>query len=217
MHQSVFLIFDLDGTLFRSETATIPAVQRSFEEFGLPLPPHETVFDFIGKPHIDFQRWIERQCGDDRAQDLVAMVDRLELAFVSENGRLYPQVRDVLTELQSSGFRMAVCTNGERRYVERVISSQGIGPFFHAVRLRMSGGDSKPSMVRDLLCQFPSRPAIVIGDRQDDIEAAQENGVLAIAACYGYGSSDELASADASAASPAELPRLVRSLISPAL
>jgi phosphoglycolate phosphatase len=214
MNRSGLLIFDLDGTLFRSETATIPAVRKSFEEFGLPIPPDEEVFKFIGRPHADFQKWIKQQCQNDRAAALVAMVDSLELAFVTQTGELYPHVKDVLIELASADFHMAICTNGERRYVERVLASQQIGSFFDAIRMRLSSTDSKPSMVQDLLRQFSNRRAIVVGDRYDDIEAAHENGIAAVAANYGYGSSDELASADATAHSPAELPKLVRSLIS---
>ena len=209
------LIFDLDGTLFRTETVTIPAVQRGFSEFGLPIPSDREVFDFIGRPHSDFQVWIRSKCGDNRAGELVAAVDRLELELVSVTGELYPSALDALSQLQSMVSGMALCTNGYRAYVERVIATHSIESFFDIVRFRQSSTDSKPAMVRELLIALRGRPAIVIGDRHDDMESAHENGVLAIAASYGYGSLEELALAHACADSPADLPQLVRSFICP--
>jgi phosphoglycolate phosphatase len=213
MTSSGLLISDLDGTLFRTETVTVPAVQQGFSKFGLPIPADEEVFDFIGKPHSDFQDWIRSKCGDDNADELVVTVDRLEIELVASTGRLYPSVREVLDALRSLVGNMALCTNGYQTYVRRVITTHRIDSYFDTVRFRQTSADSKPVMVHTLLAHLGGTPAIVIGDRHDDIEAAHENGALAIAACYGYGSSEELASADAAAHSPAELPGLVRSLL----
>jgi phosphoglycolate phosphatase len=214
MNRNALLIFDLDGTLFRTETVTIPAVQRGFSEFGLPVPSEEEVFAFIGRPHSDFQDWIRSKCNQGRATELVATVDRLELELVSVTGELYPSIVETLESLCLVVESMALCTNGHETYVKRVIATHRLEPFFDIVRFRRSSADSKPTMVRELLAQLFSRPAMVIGDRHDDIAAAHENGIQAIAALYGYGSSEELVSANASADSPSELPKLVRSLLS---
>jgi phosphoglycolate phosphatase-like HAD superfamily hydrolase len=54
---------------------------------------------------------------------------------------------------------------------------------------------------------------VVVGDRRGDVEAAHKNGLLAVAAKYGYGSVKELENADAMAAAPSELPDLIRTLL----
>ena len=46
----------------------------------------------------------------------------------------------------------------------------------------------------------------MIGDRDNDLRAARANGVRAVGVLWGYGSAEELASADAIVATPAELP-----------
>jgi phosphoglycolate phosphatase len=68
-------------------------------------------------------------------------------------------------------------------------------------------------MVADLLGKLDARPALVVGDRQDDVVAAHANGLQAVAARYGYGTLAELAEADATAFSAGELPALVRRLL----
>jgi phosphoglycolate phosphatase len=207
------LIFDLDGTLFRADTVTVPAVQHNFRAQGLPVPPADEICDFFGKPVSAFNAWIRAQCPPQSADELVAAIARSELAFVSETGQLYPQVREILTTLRASVAQMAICTNGPQDYVERVITTHALGAFFDAVRYRQSAQDNKPLMVRELLGRLSSRPAIVIGDRHDDVEAAHHNGLYAIAATYGFGAPHELQPADAAATSPADLPALVRSLL----
>jgi len=107
---------------------------------------------------------------------------------------------------------MAICSNGTPEYVERVLSSQGIAALFERVRFRRDDGKDKPRMVAELLEQSAARPAVVIGDRWDDVLAAHHNGLPAIGAAYGYGAPGELAEAEALAHAPAALPSLVRVL-----
>jgi phosphoglycolate phosphatase len=143
----------------------------------------------------------------------VASIDRCELELISETGELYPQAREVLATLRGLVGQMALCSNGPQDYVERVMTVHNLQAFFDAVRCWRSAPDSKPRMVRELVERLESRPVIVIGDRGDDIQAAHQNGLWAIAAKYGYGAVEELEAADAAAVSLSDLPHLVRLLL----
>jgi phosphoglycolate phosphatase-like HAD superfamily hydrolase len=57
---------------------------------------------------------------------------------------------------------------------------------------------------------------VVIGDREDDIRAAHDNGLKGVGASYGYGRDGELAEADALASSASELPTALERLLSAA-
>ena len=41
-------VFDMDGTLYSTDTSIVPAVQETFLELGLPEPPVEEIEDLIG-------------------------------------------------------------------------------------------------------------------------------------------------------------------------
>ena len=207
------LIFDLDGTLFRAETVTIPAVQQVFLAQGLAVPTEEEISFYFGKPASQYHAWLFSRCPREKASELVEAIDRRELELISETGKLYPQAREVLATLRGWVGQMALCSNGPQDYVERVMTVHGLDTFFDAVRCWRSAMDNKPSMVRELAEHLESRPAIIIGDRGDDIQAAHENGLWAIAAKYGYGTVEELEAADAAAVSVSDLPHLVRSLL----
>ena len=207
------LIFDLDGTLFRAETATVPAVRQVFRDMGLRPPHADEVLPFFGRPTSDFHTWVRSQCPPGQADRVVAAIDRLELDYIAERGELYLGVRQVIEQLCAFGAQMAICSNGYPGYVDRVVACHRLGPFFDVVRCQTMATDNKTSMVAELLGRLTARPAIVIGDRQDDIEAAHKNGAQAIAAGYGYGSGAELEAADAWAGSALELPGLIWALL----
>jgi phosphoglycolate phosphatase len=211
MHKRGLLIFDLDGTLFQAHKVTVPATQRSFEEQGLPAPPADEICSFFGQPVSAFNAWIRTLAPPGNAEELINSVARLELELV-ETGELYPQVRQVLTTLRATVSLMAICTNGHQGYVQRVLTAHDLGGFFDAVRYRQTENENKTLMARELLARLSARPAIIIGDRSDDVQAAHQNGIQAIAATYGYGAPHELQPADAAAASPADLPALVQTL-----
>jgi phosphoglycolate phosphatase len=205
-------IFDLDGTLFEGKKATLPAVQRAFQEMGLPQPDPCEILSFIGKPAYMWHAWLYSHGPQEKAAQLVTAIDRYELDFIAEKGQLFPGIPEALAEIRASVGQMAICTNGPQQYVERVIADHGLGQFFDKVRYPRSTYDTKVSMVQELLEQLGERPGVVVGDRRDDVKAAHENGLKAVAARYGYGNADEFSAADAGVASPAELPAVIRSL-----
>lgn len=212
MSATGLLIFDLDGTLFRSDSITVPAVQGTFADYDLPMPPSETILPLIGTPMDNLRSWVRERCPDHRADDLFAEIERRELGLISSDGRLYTGVRDTLTGLVTAGYQIALCTNGPTDYVRRVVEAKEIGRFFDASRNRKGAADTKPAMVRSILAELDGRPAVGIGDRLADIEAAHANGLRAIAAGYGYGADAEMASADRMARSVLDIPRLVTEL-----
>jgi phosphoglycolate phosphatase-like HAD superfamily hydrolase len=207
------LIFDLDGTLFRTETAIVPAVRGAFEKFGLPRPQAEEVTGLIGAPYGGFYAWLEQRAAPGMMHRLADEIGRRELALVVEEGQLYPGVREVLQRMRSAMAQMALCSNGPEVYVRTVVDGHGITDFFDAVRWRTEGDVGKAQMVGDLLERLDARPAVVVGDHRDDIDAARENHICAIGATYGYGAVGEIDGADALIDAVDQLPDAISKLL----
>lgn len=216
MRPGSLLIFDLDGTLFHTETVTVPATRAAFERHGLAPPSHEAVCAFIGRPGVEFSAWLTTLCPPTVAAQIVRDAAERELELIGESGVLYPGVPEMLAELEARAAAMAICSNGSRRYVEAVLGALGIGRFFAAVRFRTPTDRDKPQMLADLLRKL-GRPAggggVVVGDRSDDVESARANGLLAVGCGYGYGRDGEIDGADGVAASPAQIVGLVDRLL----
>ena len=206
------VIFDLDGTLFQSLGAIVPAVRRAFREIGLPQPNENEILYFIGRPVREFHTWLGAHCAAESASRLAATIDRYELDYIGERAGLFPGALEALTEIRGFVGQMALCSNGYPAYVERVLHEHNLRRFFDRIRYPQAVGETKMLMVRELLGKLEARPGVMVGDRRDDIEAAHWNGLTAVAARYGYGSADELSTADAVVTTAAQLPGVVRSL-----
>ena len=211
--KSGLVIFDMDGTLFDGASATVAAVHQAFEEVGLRRPDRYDILLHIGRPAHEFHNWLRSHSSAEEASRLVALVDRYELELIGVKGELYPGVREALLEIRLLVGQMALCTNGPKTYVQRIVSTYGLKRFFDEIRHWQSDSDTKALMVGELLRKLDHRPAVVVGDRRNDIKAAHQNGLAAVAAMYGYGSEGELLDAEAAAACPSEIPDLIRALL----
>ncbi|MFD2329831.1 HAD family hydrolase [Cohnella sp. GCM10020058] len=213
------MLFDLDGTLFRTETLLKEVHRRVFatlREEGLyiaPEPPVERLLGSLGMllAHI-WQKVMPdgSQAAQDRANELLLQYELEEL----ENGRgeLYEGVPEVLGELKSRGVRLFVASNGLEDYVKEVPRLRGIGDLFEGF---YSAGEyatsSKVDLVRLLLEQSGAKSAWMVGDRHSDVEAGKGNGLFTVGCDYaGFRREGELDEADVRIASFSELLELLR-------
>ncbi len=206
------IIFDIDGTLLETERVTVPAVQRTFAAHGLAVPDHDTICGFFGKPVETYEAWLAEQCPPGMAPRIVAETNALELRLIGSEGRLYDGTRGVLEELYATCV-LAVCSNGPDDYVNEFLDAHKVRRYLAAVRARGTRHGGKVEMIAEILALDLGAPAIVVGDRHDDIEGAHANGALAVAAAHGFGGDRELAGADARIASIRELPAVIGRLL----
>ena len=112
---------------------------------------------------------------------------------------VYPGVPEVLESLQASGWQLYVCTSKREDFAARVLKKFDLSHYFIAVYADTAGSlhHTKAALLRRLLEEqsLDRATTCMVGDREFDIEAARANGVASIAVTYGYGTSEELASA----------------------
>ncbi|MBD0382746.1 HAD family hydrolase [Paenibacillus sedimenti] len=184
------MLFDLDGTLFQTETLLLPAYHATFEElrekglFKGETPPEELILGALGMllEHI-WQRVMPEASMEARLQ-----ADKLLLHYQMEGlkqgeGVLYDGVAETLKALHAKGIRLFVASNGLEDYVKHVVQAKGIGELFEGL---YSAGEyqtkSKVDLVKLLLETHNIQSAWMVGDRSSDVEAGLRNG-LTVAAC----------------------------------
>jgi phosphoglycolate phosphatase len=200
------LIFDLDGTLFETAHTVMTAVRALFDELGLPVPDEAGVLTHIGKPS---PRFLAAILPEGLATEAVAArFCVLERAAVSESGRVFFGVPDMLQSLRCDGHKMSVCSNGSEEYIRLVLAVTGIEAFFAGI-YSAKFSSSKAEKVREMLTS--DEDAVVIGDAGDDLAAASQNALPSIAAMYGYGAADPV-DATLTAQSPSDITSCVRRL-----
>ncbi|MEW9698293.1 HAD family hydrolase [Paenibacillus sp. SI8] len=190
LDQPEAMLFDLDGTLFQTETLLLPAYYATFNELresGLykgETPPEERILGALGMllEHI-WQRVMPEASMEARVQaDRLLLHHQLEGLRRGE-GELYEGVSETLIVLRSKGIRLFVASNGLEGYVKHVVEAKGIGELFEGL---YSAGKyqtkSKVDLVKLLLETHNIKSAWMVGDRSSDVEAGLRNS-LTVAAC----------------------------------
>ncbi len=143
----------------------------------------------------------------------VARFLELYAARATERTRPYPDVPETLAALAAQGWGLGVVTNKPIQFTKVVLDGTGLAMFFPVV----IGGDSgprrkpDPAPLRAAMAALAAVEAVMVGDHQNDMIAAQAAGIPGIFAAYGYGTSGEVRPA-ATIACFAALPAALRSL-----
>lgn len=191
------IICDLDGTLLQAQLITVPAVQRTFAAFGFPEPDAATICSFLGRPVETYHRWLADTCGPAQAAEIIAATDRRELDLIGSEGQLYPGVSETLGALRTAGHVLAAASNAPSDYFMEAFRAHRLSRYFTTALCRGYGHADKRAMIRAILDEHTDRPAIMVGDRNDDVESARANRIMAVGAGYGFGADGELDGADA--------------------
>ncbi|MCC6699380.1 MAG: HAD family hydrolase [Candidatus Hydrogenedentes bacterium] len=204
--KKALVIFDMDGTLFQTQSVTIPAVQDTLSGFGLPVPEADAIASYIGRPVPEYHAWLASLCPPGLVAAVIAAADRREIDLVREVGDVFPGVHSMLDRLRGEGYALAMSSNAPEDYFDAVLDTQVLRAYFHPALCRGARFAGKVEIVGEILAQHATRLFAVVGDRKDDIESARAHGGRAIAVTYGFGSVADLENADAHVDCAAAIP-----------
>jgi len=206
-------VFDLDGTLTDSQEGIVASFRHSLVELGVSADD-DVVRHQIGPPLVEGFTAMGVPVGQ---LDHAVSTYR---SFFSETGiymnRLYEGVDVMLASMSDSGLRLALATSKLTEFAHRILEHFGIARLFSAVAGSTADGRilTKHSIVANALDRLdhPDPAATVLaGDRDQDMRAAVDHGLIPVGVTWGYGSVSELSRSGALhlVASPAELMSLV--------
>ena len=215
MHGSV--LFDLDGTLTDPFVGITNSMQHALRHMGQEPPLPEELRRYIGPP---LQVTFLEMLGDEvmAARALGFYSQRYGEVGKFEN-ELIPGIIDALQTMIDAGYTLFVATSKLESYSLDIIDHFGLARFFRRVHGSALDGSraDKGELIRHILTteRLDARRTVMIGDRLHDAHGATKNDVRTIGVLWGFGDRAELEGAGAAriAASPAELPDMVGSMI----
>jgi len=199
------IMFDMDGTLFRTETSFFPAVREFAGRHAFPVPDWEFLRSFIGQSGNEWRAWLEQLQLGTSTQELASEFDLLEQEYVKTQGELYPGTTDVLRALALDGWKLGVCSNAPPWYPETILTRAGARDLFTVVRVPRRPDQTKAMMLCEVWNELRPERCAMVGDRADDMQAALAGGYFAIGAVYGW-APEELDLADVRIHDIAEIP-----------
>ncbi len=195
------ILFDLDGTLTDSGPGIMNSFAYAVEKMGGQVTDKESFRKFVGPP---LQDSFGRVLGYSPEDTQKAIVFYREYYFgkggATEN-TVYPGIEELLSELKKAGKTLLVATSKNIRGTTLVLEHFGLNKYFDFVA---TANDEdrlhKSDVIRYALslCKgVDPKDCVMVGDRENDVSAANEVGVDSIGVLYGYGDEEELTTAGA--------------------
>lgn len=188
-------LIDLDGTLLDTAPDLAAAANATLLELGLAALPPERVRDFVGKglAHLMHKALAEalgrapEAALEERAREALS---RHYAQFNGQASRPFPGVVEGLAEMRSRGLKLACVTNKLMAFTAPLLERTGLRASFDAVVTSDLAGARKPDPAVFLhacreLAVTPAE-ACVIGDSDNDGDAARAAGCRFLLVPYGY-------------------------------
>lgn len=194
------ILFDLDGTIVRSDLGITKGVQKSLEHFGI----YEELDDlkkFVGPPMVESYTNFYGFSLEQYKEALDVFHDYYRTVGIFEC-ELYEGIEEMLDSL-SKEYKLYLATSKPEREARRVIEHFGLDKYFTFVG--GSDGDfntkraTKTAVIEYVLetNKIMDRGfAIMVGDKSHDIVGAGNAGLKSIGVLYGYGGLEEFEGAN---------------------
>lgn len=210
MHEARLIAFDNDGTLYPAGievgAAVLDAHRQYVAEHGLDIrtPDMDWLQRLIGADALDFYGAMMPDQPEAVRADFEQFCLEYERQAVSRYAVLYEHVEELLHSLVAAGKTLVLISNGTPRYVDCIWASCRYERWFTASYPFDTDAGHKGVRLAEAMRRYGA-PAVMVGDRRSDHEAARHAGAHFIGCAYGYGEDVEIEGADATAHSVEDL------------
>ena len=204
-------IFDLDGTLNRTDLFAVPAALKALREFGSPVDDPNVIRGTFGMDPFTYTKIYFPEAEPEFVRKYLDRAAQLENEMMLEYGKPFDGIPAALESIRNSGVKTAVCSNASMRYIVQVLSTLNLLDLFDFIQ-PMIRDLSKNESLRALLERVKPERAVMVGDRIFDLDAARANGIPFIGCLYGF-CPEEMETSDLCVNSAAELPEAVAGLL----
>lgn len=192
------VIFDLDGTLVNSIEDIADSMNFVLEEKGFPTHDYTTYKTFVGQ---GLKSLVEKALTSTNLTDSTSSIcfERM-IEVYRENcvkkTQLYPGISDLLSALAEKGIKLAIFSNKANELTQKVVKELLSEWKFEMVI--GAGGEipRKPNPKGALIISehmgIPPLHLMYIGDSGIDMQTAENSGMSAVGALWGFRDMEEL-------------------------
>lgn len=200
MQKIKYVFFDLDGTIFNSQSGISRSVIYALEKFGIGNPGDVVLRAFIGPP-LKYSFMTHFGFDEEKAEQAIGYYREYYGREGIFKGYPYEHIDDLLRILKSKGIISVLATSKPEEYAKRIISHLEFDDLFYHI----AGADmaetrvEKADIIRyaaDSLGINDMSEIVMVGDRKYDTIGAHEAGVRAVGVLYGFGTEAELRSVE---------------------
>ncbi|MCD4647517.1 Phosphoglycolate phosphatase [Bacillus mycoides] len=197
------LIFDMDGTLFQTDKILELSLDDTFDhlrslQLWNTITPIDKYREIMGVPLPKvWEALLPNHSNEVREQTDAYFLERLIENIKRGNGALYPNVKEVFSLIKENNCSVYIASNGLTEYLQAIVSYYDLDQWVtETFSIEQIHSLNKGDLVKSILMKYDIKEAAVVGDRLSDINAAKDNGLIAIGCNFDFAQEDELAHAD---------------------
>lgn len=198
-----YVFFDLDGTLTDSKEGILNCLRYAFEKLGEPVPPEETLLQFIGPPlQESFIRWCSFT--PERAAEGLRLFRERYVPIGKFENAPAPGMAELCRRLKERGYVLALASSKPEAMCVPICERFGFAPFLDTIVGSAPGDDwEKEDVIREAMGRLGLTEAqrdeiLMVGDRKFDVLGASACGIACVGVeFFGYAQPGELAQAGA--------------------
>ncbi|MBU2643992.1 HAD-IA family hydrolase [bacterium] len=199
------VLFDMDGTLLDTLEDLGLAANRMLAAQNFPQHPLDAYRYFVGEGALNLvTRTLPEEKRDEETVNrcLQVFLENYDLNW-KETTRLYPGVADMLDNLQSQGYRLAILSNKPQEFTQKCTTAFLSRWTFEEVWGKRDGIPRKPDPAGALkiaaAMDLAPSDFLYLGDTRIDMETASAAGMFPIGALWGFRTKEELLASGARA------------------
>ncbi|PFK47037.1 nucleosidase [Bacillus cereus] len=197
------LIFDMDGTLFQTEKILELSLDDTYNHLrslnlwdaATPIDKYREIMG-VPLPKV-WEALLPNHSSEIREQTDAYFLERLVENIRSGKGALYPHVKEVFSYLKENHCTIYIASNGLTEYLQAIVSYYKLDHWVtETCSIQQIQTLNKGDLVKTIIQKYDIKKAAVVGDRLSDINAAKDNGLIAIGCNFDFAQEDELVQAD---------------------
>lgn len=205
------VLFDLDGTLLDTSKGILNSVMDTIAFYGLPSLNDRELLVFMGcSIYESFKKFYPEQ----DASKLVAYFRKMYSEKHFEEAGEYDGISAVLKQLHNEGIRIGVATFKRDDLAHKLLSKYAFARYINTI----CGSDSEGKLLKSNIIanciktiHFDEKnKVLMVGDAENDANAAKVLGVDFIGVSYGYGFDEKVFKDFPIARTPQELLEFIK-------
>jgi phosphoglycolate phosphatase len=181
------IAFDWDGTLFDSTSIIVRCIQRAVVDVGGAMPTDEAAAYVIGLGLMQALAHAAPDVPEEKYPELGARYRHHYLQHADDIS-LFDGVLELLAELKSRQYLLAVATGKNRRGLDEALQTVQLKGVFDSSRTAdETAGKPHPRMLHELMAELGTEPSrtLMIGDTTHDLQMALNAGCASLGVSYG--------------------------------
>lgn len=193
------IIFDMDGTIFRTETILEKSILNTIEKLNdqnisLVNNPIEKYNEIMGVPLEEVWRNLLTDPTDEKIMISNDLFQRQLINLIKTGeSELYSGASELLESIKILDYSIFIASNGDKEYLDTIVDYYQLRPFIDGVySINDIEEKDKTILVKHIIKNEGISLEYVVGDRLSDFIAAKENGTKSIGCEFYYSKEEEL-------------------------